>query len=270
METIIDVKNLSYKAGQRYLIYNINWQVKKGEHWIVFGMNGCGKTTLLSAIAGFNGYTSGSLEVFGEAYTDDNILQNRKRIGFVSSSLFDKYLTWESAFNIVLSGLTGALGLCFDIAHEDIKRAKKLMQSLDLEDKINQPFCLLSKGERQKVLIARALVSNPEILILDEPGTGLDIYAREYVLKTVEALAEQTDMTLIYVTHYAEEILPSFDKTMLLCDGRVYRQGNTDELMASDVMSEFLKHSAAVSKTDEHVMIQMDVETGIDLSLLGE
>ena len=144
------------------------------------------------------------------------------------------------------------------------------MQSLDLEDKINQPFCLLSKGERQKVLIARALVSNPEILILDEPGTGLDIYAREYVLKTVEALAEQTDMTLIYVTHYAEEILPSFDKTMLLCDGRVYRQGNTDELMASDVMSEFLKHSAAVSKTDEHVMIQMDVETGIDLSLLGE
>ena len=97
METIIDVKNLSYKAGQRYLIYNINWQVKKGEHWIVFGMNGCGKTTLLSAIAGFNGYTSGSLKVFGEAYTDDNILQNRKRIGFVSSSLFDKYLTWESA-----------------------------------------------------------------------------------------------------------------------------------------------------------------------------
>ena len=270
METIIDVKNLSYKAGQRYLIHNINWQVQKGEHWIVFGMNGFGKTTLLSAIAGFNGYTSGDLKVFGENYTDENILQNRKRIGFVSSSLFDKYLTWESAFHIVLSGLTGALGLDFHIAHEDVKRAKKIMYSLDLKDKINQPFCLLSKGERQKVLIARALVSKPEILILDEPGTGLDIRAREYVLKTVETLAAHTDMTLIYVTHYAEEILPSFDKTMLLCDGRIYKQGNTEELFQSGVISDFLKQNAKVEKTDELVTIQLTTEAGIDLSFFEE
>jgi iron complex transport system ATP-binding protein len=224
----------------------------------------------LSAIAGFNGYTAGSLEVFGEPYTDENILYNRKRIGFVSSSLFDKYLTWESAFNIVLAGLNGTLGLTFDIAHEDIKRAKKIMQSLGLREKINQPFCLLSKGERQKVLIARALVSNPEILILDEPGTGLDIYAREYVLNTVEALATHTDMTLIYVTHYAEEILPSFDKTMLMCDGRVYKQGKTEEIFSSDIISDFLKLSASVEKSETSVAIQLNMENGIDLSLLKD
>lgn len=270
METIIDIKNLSYKAGQRYLIHNINWQVQKGDHWIVFGMNGCGKTTLLSAIAGFNGFTSGSLEVFGEPYTDDNILKNRKRIGFVSSSLFDKYLTWESALNIVLSGLSGALGLSFHIAHEDVKRAKKIMYSLGLQEKIDQPFCLLSKGERQKVLIARALVTKPEILILDEPGTGLDIYAREYVLKTVETLAAQTNMTLIYVTHYAEEILPSFDKTMLLLDGRIYKQGKTEEIFSSDIISDFLKQSATVEHTEETVEIYLEVDSGIDLSLLND
>ena len=195
MSRVIDAQNLCCKSGNRYLIHNINWQVEQGEHWLVFGMNGCGKTTLLSIIAGFNGSTSGKLEVFGEPYSNENILQNRKRIGWVSSSFFDKYLSWESALNIVLSGLVGALSLTFDILDEDVRRAKHLLTELRLEDKINQPFCLMSKGERQCVLIARALISKPEILILDEPGTGLDVYAREYVLRTIEDLARKTDMT---------------------------------------------------------------------------
>lgn len=177
MQPVIEVKKLCCKSGYRYLLHNINWEVQKGDHWIVFGMNGCGKTTLLSIIAGYNDFTTGSVKIFGEAYNNDNILQNRKKIGWVSSSFFDKYLTWESALNIVLSGLTGTLSIQFDITDADVKKAKKLLKELRLGDKINQPFCLMSKGERQCVLIARALISNPEILILDEPGTGLDIYA---------------------------------------------------------------------------------------------
>lgn len=267
MSPVIEVKNLCCKSGYRYLLHNINWEVQKGEHWIVFGMNGCGKTTLLSIIAGYNDFTAGSVKVFGESYTNDNILEHRKKIGWVSSSFFDKYLSWESALNIVLSGLTGTLSINFDIQDGDVKRAKRLLKALRLGDKINQPFCLMSKGERQCVLIARALLSNPEILILDEPGTGLDIYAREYVLKTVEDLALHTDMTLIYVTHYAEEILPMFDKTLLMREGKLYCQGKTEDIMRSEQFSDFLRYRADVQKTGDKYDIQLDVEYGLDKSI---
>ena len=267
MEPIIEVKNLCCKSGYRYLLHNINWEVQKGDHWIVFGMNGCGKTTLLRIIAGYNDFTSGSVKVFGESYTDENILNHRKKIGWVSSSFFDKYLSWESALNIVLSGLTGTLSIDFNISDADVKKAKQLLKELRLGDKINQPFCLMSKGERQCVLIARALISSPELLILDEPGTGLDIYAREYVLKTVEDLALNTGMTLIYVTHYAEEILPMFDKTMLMRDGRIYAQGNTEALLNSELFTDYLRYHSDVQKTGDKYDIRLDIEYGLDKSI---
>ena len=166
MPKIIETKNLSVKSGQRYLIHNINWQIKKGEHWVIFGLNGSGKTTLLSIIAGFNGFTSGECRVFGEEHNEDNIFTHRQKIGWFSSSFFDKYLSWESAFDIVLSGVSGTLSRDFSVENADIKRAMELLKALRLKDKMYQPFCLMSKGERQCVLIARALISNPEILIL--------------------------------------------------------------------------------------------------------
>lgn len=267
MQPVIEVKKLCCKSGYRYLLHNINWEVQKGDHWIVFGMNGCGKTTLLSIIAGYNDFTTGSVKIFGEAYNNDNILQNRKKIGWVSSSFFDKYLTWESALSIVLSGLTGTLSIQFDITDADVKKAKKLLKELRLGDKINQPFCLMSKGERQCVLIARALISNPKILILDEPGTGLDIYAREYVLKTVEDLALHTDITLIYVTHYAEEILPMFDKILLMRDGRQYYQGKTEDVMNAERLTDFLHYNIDVQKDDGKYDIQLDVEYSLDKAI---
>ena len=267
MQPVIEVKKLCCKSGYRYLLHNINWEVQKGDHWIVFGMNGCGKTTLLSIIAGYNDFTTGSVKIFGEAYNNDNILQNRKKIGWVSSSFFDKYLTWESALNIVLSGLTGTLSIQFDITDADVKKAKKLLKELRLGDKINQPFCLMSKGERQCVLIARALISNPKILILDEPGTGLDIYAREYVLKTVEDLALHTDITLIYVTHYAEEILPMFDKILLIRDGRQYYQGKTEDVMNAERLTDFLHYNIDIQKDGGKYDIQLDVEYSLDKAI---
>lgn len=251
MSVIIKTEHLTCQSGRRFLIHDINWQVEKGEHWIVFGMNGCGKTTLLSTIAGFRGYTDGDLKVFGERYDANNIFSHRKRIGWVSSSFFDKYLSWEAALDIVLSGVSGTLSLSKDITDEDVKRAKILLEKFRLKEKIQQPFALMSKGERQCVLIARALISYPEILILDEPGTGLDIYAREYVLQAVANLATTTDLTIIYVTHYAEEILPMFDKTMLMRDGFMYRQGDTTGLFCADVMTDFLGHQTEVRKKSD-------------------
>lgn len=260
MSVVIKTEHLSCQSGRRFLIHDINWEVHKGDHWIIFGMNGCGKTTLLSTVAGFRGFTNGKLEVFGEPYSSDNIFSHRKRIGWVSSSFFDKYLSWESALDIVLSGVSGTLSLSKDITDEDVKRAKKLLEQFRLKEKIGQPFALMSKGERQCVLIARALISQPEILILDEPGTGLDIYAREYVLQMVSHLAATTDLTIIYVTHYAEEILPMFDKTLLLRNGFMYKQGETNKLFCDETMSDFLGHETKVENNCGKISIDIDVD----------
>ena len=108
---IIDVHGLSCKSGNNYLLHVVNWKVYPGEHWVVFGLNGSGKTTLLGAVAGFQPYTHGTLRVFGEEYSDENIFRLRRRIGFVSSSFFDKVVAEEAVINIVLSGLFGSLGV---------------------------------------------------------------------------------------------------------------------------------------------------------------
>lgn len=262
--TIIKATDLSCKSGYKYLLNEINWEVKKGEHWVVFGMNGSGKTTLLSTIAGFKKYTHGDLEVFGEHYSNENILEIRKKIGWVSSSFFDKYYSKESALNIVLSGIFGTLGIDHEIKSADIVKAKALLTELHLGDKINYPFDLMSKGERQNALIARALISNPEILVLDEPGTGLDVYAREHLLSTVRDLANTTNVTIIYVTHYTEEILDIFQKCLLLRNGRVYANGLTGDLFTDETMSTFLNHPVVVKRdNDEYIRLSMDVASKV-------
>lgn len=250
-ETVIKVKNLSCLSGSQFLLHNISWEVKKGDQWVVFGRNGCGKTTLLSIIAGYKGFSSGELEVFGQKYNASNILDIRKRIGWISSSFFDKYYHEERVIDIVLGALSGALGVPFEVENAHIAKAKRLLTDLGLKDKIDNTFDMLSKGERQHVLISRAFMTDPEILILDEPGTGLDVLARERLLATIKELAAERDTTIIYVTHYPEEILPSFDKTLLLRNGATYKIGATSELFTSEVMSDFFSYPAVIKYSNE-------------------
>lgn len=263
----IALKNVSCKAGYRYLLKDITWNVKPGEHWVVFGMNGCGKTTLLSIVAGFKHFTGGTVELFGEQFSNENILDIRKRIGWVSSSFFDKYYFKESVLHIVLSGKHGSLGLAPDINLQDVSLAKSLLTELGLHDKINRPFDLLSKGERQNVLIARALFSNPDILILDEPCTGLDIYNRSYLFSTIEALSQQRKITLIYVTHYVEEITPLFQKTLFLKNGHIFAQGATKDLFCDAMLQELLGYPVQV-RMGQDGLYQLKVETQSSLTKL--
>lgn len=245
---IIDAKKLSLRAGRAFLLKDINWQVNQGEHWLVFGMNGSGKTTLLSMIAGFGAPSSGTLEVFGEAYSAENILAMRRRIGWVSASFFDKCYHHEQALDIVLSGLFGTLGVAFGVEAEDVRRAKRLLCWLGMEKNINKPLDMLSKGERQNVFIARALIAEPEILVLDEPGTGLDVYARARMLASVRKLAARGNVTVIYVTHYLEEVQPFLSKTLLLRGGRVYAQGATADVLTQENLSALLGEEVALYK----------------------
>lgn len=253
-EKVIDVEKLELKAGYRYLLKDITWQVERGEHWVVFGMNGSGKTTLLSILAGYKQATAGHFKVLGETYSPENILDLRRRIAWVSGSFFDQKYTRESALDIVLSGKSGAIGLDKRfLCDEDIKQAKRLLAELHLADKIYQPFHMMSKGEREDVLIARALLSDPEILLLDEPCTGLDILAREHFLNTLRDLAENSDLTIIYVTHYTEEILLDvFKKSLLLKNGLVFAQGDTSEMFTDEVFKDFLDAPTHIFTRDYH------------------
>ena len=263
-EQIIATQNLCCKIGSRYLLKDITWQVRRGQHWVVFGMNGCGKTTLLSIIAGYKPYSSGQLTVFGKHYTADNILAIRRRIGWVSSSFFDRYFTRESPLNIVLSGKFGTFGLDFSITNRDIKRAKTLLKAVGLAQHIDQPFQMMSKGERQNVLIARAFFSQPEILVLDEPCSGLDVLARAKMLNTVRELAHQTNATIIYVTHYTEEILTDvFTHTLLLKNGSPFAQGSTADLFTSENLSALLDCPVTTQLQQGHLTFSTNARLAI-------
>ncbi len=266
-EAVIKLDKVSCKAGYKYLLRDISWQVDSGEHWVVFGANGSGKTTLLSIIAGFKHYTQGSVKVFGESFSNDNILAIRKRIGWVSSSFFDKYYTKESALHIVLSGRNGTLGLDDGITLDDVWLAKALLAELHLGDKVNRTFDMLSKGERQNVLIARALISSPEILILDEPCTGLDVYNRSYLFSTIEELSKQKRLSIIYVTHYAEEITPLFQKALLLKNGHIFAADDTSALFNDQTIGELLGYPVTVIQ-ERDATYRLQVKTQSKLSQL--
>lgn len=255
---IIETKNVGCKVGHKYLLKDINWQVKEGERWVVFGMNGSGKTTLLSIIAGFRHYTEGEVRVFGEPLSNERILNVRRQVGWVSASFFDKYYSREAVMDIVLSGKFGTLGVGDEITLADRRLARRLLAELGLARRSDYTFDMLSKGERQNVLIARALFPKPRILVLDEPCTGLDIYNREYLFQTLTQLADRETLSIIYVTHYLEEIKPIFEKSLLLKNGYVFAKGLTEELFTNEKISDFLNHPVAIEK-DEDALMQIKV-----------
>ena len=262
---ILQTERLCCRMGKRYLLKDITWQVKRGEHWVVYGMNGSGKTTLLSIAAGFKHFTAGTLRVFGENYQDGNVLALRQKIGFVSSAFFDGLYARESILDIVLSAKTGGLSVDSDVTLADAVFAQKLLTSLGLGDKLTRQFDMLSKGERQNVLIARALLSRPQLLILDEPCNGLDVYNRAYLFNTLETLAPH--VTLIYVTHYTDEITPLFGKTLLLKNGAVFAQGDTADLFTDETISRLLGYPVTISR-DDHGRLHIKLEARSDISAL--
>lgn len=236
-ETIIDVSGLSYKVGKKYILRDINWEIKKGENWILFGLNGSGKTTLLSIISGYHGYIQGNISMYGREYST---FSTRKEIAFVSSSFFDKIYSTESVLDIVLSGKFGMFGVQYDIDDVDLHKARRLLKEFNVGEFIDSTYNVLSKGERQNVLLARAMMNDASIIILDEPCSGLDVYARKSLLNKIEEWAKNPDLTVIYVTHHIEEIIPVFENTLLMKNAKVYKKGITEELFATAVFDEFI------------------------------
>lgn len=247
-----ELRDVSVVSGKKHLLDRISWTIGPGERWLLFGRNGSGKTTLLTAMSGYQAITEGTLLVNGERYTNDNVLNLRRGIGLISGSFFDRIYNRESVRDIVLSGLYGSLGMSAPPADEDVRRLEEMLITLDLKHFEYYPFSMLSKGERQRVLIARALICRPHTLLLDEPCSGLDISATIFFMDLLERLVAETAISLIYVTHRGEEILPAFDHALLLCDGRIVDCGATRDVMTDDNMSTVFGFDVHVAGNGDH------------------
>ena len=256
--SLIRAENLNLRKGNKYILKDINLEINEKENWVLFGLNGCGKTTLLSILSGYMSVKNGKIYLFGREVNKENFLDLRKRIGFVSNSFFDKYLKKEIVQEIVWAGKFGTLGLQSDINDEDVCKGKAILSDLGLKTKMRYPYDCLSKGQQQRVLIARALMGNPEVLLLDEPCSGLDIIARERFLHVIEDMAEKKEISIVYVTHHTEEILPFFKNAALMRDGEIFATGSIKDVFCNKLLSEFFQVKAEVLWSQKHFFIDLE------------
>lgn len=254
---MITAKNIILRHGVRNVINNISWHIQKNERWILFGLNGCGKTTLLSALAGYLGVNK------GEIFVGDNQLLNtdtkkdwRKKTGFISASFFDRCYQAESVLDIVLSGLYGRLGLP-SLQPDEVRKAKYILRLLDMDKKYHYPYNTLSSGQRQKVLFARALITNPEVLFLDEPFNGLDILGDLQAKALLRDWQSAGNRTAICVTHHCNEITLNYTHAALLKNGKFFVSGAIQDVFTSENMSRFLERDAAVSWENGQLVLRM-------------
>ncbi|MBB6444181.1 ABC transporter ATP-binding protein [Bacillus benzoevorans] len=240
---VVQMEQVSLKREGKWILHDINWKIEKGEHWILFGLNGSGKTSLLNMLNAEYFPTNGHLTVvgleFGKTILGEKL---RTKIGLVSSSLQDKLYSSDNAFEIVLSGAFASIGLYETPSDEMRERAIGLLKDMGCFEYANRKYETLSQGEKQRVLIARALMGNPQLLILDEPANGLDFIAREQLLEAISGMIGHSKgkvPTIIYVTHHIDEILPCFNKTLLLKKGEVFASGDTAKMISSEQLTEF-------------------------------
>ncbi|MBC7592884.1 MAG: ABC transporter ATP-binding protein [Kineosporiaceae bacterium] len=227
MRTAIDLKNVSVVRPGKILLDRVNWTVNPGERWVILGPNGAGKTTLLQIVGAAMHPSSGKVRILGERLGRVDVFDLRTRIGHTSTAVADGIPPGESVRDAVVSAAYAVLGRWNEkYDAEDFSRADQIMGELRIASLADRTFGTLSEGERKRVLIARALMTDPELLLLDEPGGGLDLGAREDLLLSLEMLAgaEQAPV-LVMVSHHVEEIPLGFTHVLIMSDGRIVASG---------------------------------------------
>ena len=222
------------------ILQEATWVVEKGQHWAILGANGSGKTSLLKIITGMEWPTVGSIHVLGELYGETHLPELRKKIGWVSTSLGAQIKAEDTAGMVVLSGYDASIGLWRDeFTDEEFVHAAELLRQVGADRIAERPWGVLSQGERQRTLIARALVNHPLILILDEPCAGLDPRARELFLDDLEQLASRPGTpTILLVTHHFEELRPFLTHCLALKEGQIVASGETADVLTQPAMEE--------------------------------
>lgn len=239
MSLIFKITNGQFRIDGQTILNEINFEIKQGEQWAILGLNGSGKTSLLNIISAYQFPSSGEVELLGETFGKTYMPDLRKRIGLISNSLerFSDYYRNQKIEDVVLSGKYSSFGIYETVEAEDYIEVDELLQQFSIQNYKGKPFHQLSEGEKRRVLIARAMMSQPEVLILDEPCSGLDLQSREQFLQSLEYVIER-GTHLIYVTHHLEEILPFMTHVLLLKEGKIVAKGTKEEMITAKWLSE--------------------------------
>lgn len=234
MGAILEVNHLRVARGHTTILHDVSWRVGRGEHWVILGANGSGKTSMLKALTGFLSPTAGEFTVLGQRYGASDWRELRLQIGVVTSAFALSIPPSEIARDTVVSGKYAQLDLWHAGTRADHAAAERLLRAGGLGALVKREWAYLSQGERQRVLIARALMARPKLLILDEPCAGLDPVAREKFLRYVDQLARRRGApALVLVTHHVEEIMPAFTHALMLRSGRVLAAGPVRRVLTS-------------------------------------
>lgn len=239
MGKVVSFKDVTWRREGQEILKGINWDMHNNEHWAILGLNGSGKTSILNIITGYHFPTTGQVSVIGREFGKTSLPELRKEIGYVSSSIdrFSHLLQNETVEEIIVSGKFASFGLYEEVQEADWDRADSLLSSFRIDHLKGKSYQFLSQGEKRKVIIARALMNDPKILILDEPCSGLDILSREELLLLTETIIAN-NCHLIYVTHHIEEIVSAITHVLLLRDGKIVAAGLKEEVIQDELLTE--------------------------------
>lgn len=255
---ILELEKAGLLRNGNWILKDLDWKIENREHWALLGLNGAGKTALLHMLCGYYFPTEGEVTVLGKKFGKDRLGEElRQKIGIVSSMIQKRFYEADSAYQIVLSGAFASIGL-YETPTDDMRdKAQQLLKDLGCFSYANRSFYTLSQGERQRVMVARALMAEPELLILDEPTNGLDFMAREQLLESINYITNQPKCpSIIYVTHHVEEILPCFQKTLLLKNGKIFAADDTNNIMLETKLSAFFDTDIVLKWQDNRPTIR--------------
>ncbi len=251
-DLLIDLQDVHLRRGGATLVGPLSWQVELDERWVVLGPNGAGKTSLLRLAGAQEFPSSGTAHILGEVMGRVDVSELRPRIGLSSSALASRIPAEETVLDLVISAGYAVLGRwreAYDAMDTD--RAQELLESLGAEHLTDRAYGTLSEGERKRVLIARALMTDPELLLLDEPAAGLDLGGREDLVSRLAVLAADPDApATVLVTHHVEEIPPGFSHALLLSEGGVVAQGLIDDVITAENLSTAFRQSIALEQVE--------------------
>jgi iron complex transport system ATP-binding protein len=246
---MIALENVRLHRDDKTILDGVSWYVDDGSHTAVLGRNGSGKTAMLQVVTGYMAPSAGDVSVLGFKRGESDLREVRKHIGWVSSALGERLHARDSALDVVVSGRYASIGLWEPPSDSDYAAAHEQLAFMGCDHLAGRKYAVLSQGEKQRVLIARALVAAPRLLILDEPCGGLDPAAREHFLHFVEKLGRSDNgPTLIYVTHHIEEITPVIEQVTVLKDGRIEAHGAPDAVLTGALLSNLYDLPMGVAK----------------------
>jgi len=247
----INIENATVMLDQKVVLDSISLKTEQGEKCFILGANGAGKTTLVKTILGYIWPLYGAkVEVLGNLYGSVNLNELRKKIAWVSPFIqqhLDKSLT---GLDTVLSGPDGYLGFYHKASSEELKRAEHLLKNLNALHLANKSILEMSSGQQMKILIARALLTQPELMIFDEPNVYLDIAEREFVLKIIKEIADSNpNLTMIFISQRIEDILPEFTRGIILDNGKISAYGTREEILTENNLSKAFNFAVKLIRT---------------------